>query len=56
MKWLLLIVLEQRVQRLTRDLLRHGNTCCVGVPDHCDQWAAISEMYDDALRRLQEAK
>lgn len=56
MKWLVALLLEHRAQRLVRDLLRHSVVCCVGVPDHCDRWAAISAQYDRALERLTEAK
>ena len=56
MRWLTTFLLEHRVNRLVRDLLQHAEACCVGVPDHCDRWAAISEQYDDALARLRAAR
>lgn len=47
---------DARVEKLTRDLVRHGTACCVGVEAHCARWTAISTLYDDALERAKAAR
>jgi hypothetical protein len=55
-KRLLVFVLDTRLEKLTRQMVRHGAACpCgLGVAFHCPRWAAISGMYDDALTRRSE--
>lgn len=56
MRRVLILLLEARVEKLTRALLRHGERHCVGVEAHCDTWAALSEQFDDACARADEAR
>lgn len=51
MKRLLGFLLDMRVEKLQRELVKHGARCCVGVESHCPTWAALSIQYDDALTR-----
>lgn len=54
MGWLLRLLLDLRVERLQRDMLKHARRCCVGQQE-CPAWEAIGVQFDDALKRRAEA-
>ena len=50
MKAILRFLLDLRVEKLQRDMLKHARACCVGETE-CPKWEAINDLFEDALDR-----
>lgn len=57
MRRLLVLLLEMRVEKITREMLKHAERHCLGHEEAgCAKWSAINDQYDDALDRLRAAR